>query len=680
MGRFNALAAVALLALASVPVFGQEPASGPAAAYFSGKTSSALKRYSRRAAKSPASALEAAFLLSESGHPGTAAKLLAPFARKYPDVLPAFARYSLDSAHCRRAAELYAALLSTSAPNAEYALGLGRARFCAGDLPGAVEALKLSLSARQSSLGWYFLGRVYQAQGMLDQSEDAYKRVLEDDSQFIEARELLGELSLARKNYNEAWKQYRKLEYADPRNQEHKKKAEELSSLITQKPDELLPPLKLENFTKVSSSATAVGLPVLRVAIGTGSGGLTSAARTELPFSVSGPFEVLDGQAVAASGKPLQAWTVRFDSSAPQGLTLVSPEGKESLLSGKLLVRPKDASSTIILRSLTVAEGTAWGGVADRELRGQLELRADSGRRGITAINVVPIEEYLYGVISSEMPWYYPMEALKAQAVLARTYAYRNIGKHSGQGYDLCDSQHCQVYGGVSAEKPSVVQAVDATRGAALFYEGKPVEAVFSSNSGGVTSSGKDAGWADMPYWASVSDLKDEEPAFSSPRSLGEFLEGEPQSYSSPSNYVKKRSYRWERLVPAQTIQARSAAKKDIGSLLSVSVAKRSPSGRVAAVKLRGSKGSLLISKEYEIRKYLSAGLLRSTFFTVESVYAANGALDSVIFRGAGWGHGVGFCQSGSSGRAEAGQDYIEILSHYYPGTELGSIAAPESK
>ena len=111
------------------------------------------------------------------------------------------------------------------------------------------------------------------------------------------------------------------------------------------------------------------------------------------------------------------------------------------------------------------------------------------------------MEEYLYGVVPYEMPATFPPEALKAQAVMARTYALNHLGEHAKYGYDLCDGQHCQVYGGVTAEAKSARDAVDATRSLVVKYNGRPVSAVFSSNSGGFTQDGKNAGWNDMPYW-----------------------------------------------------------------------------------------------------------------------------------------------------------------------------------
>ncbi|HOX22318.1 MAG TPA: SpoIID/LytB domain-containing protein, partial [Elusimicrobiales bacterium] len=586
----------------------------------------------------------------------------------------ALARASLASGHCALANKIFTEFFSSAAADYQLAMDLGRAKLCLGDLFGARTAFTQSLALHPNVLTWYFLGQVYQAQGNADAATDAYRHVLEMDSQFIEVRGLLAELFQAKQDHNEAWRQYRKMSYADPQNQALKKKTEQLSAKITKKPEEILPPKKLSSFTQITSSRVVEGLQVLRVGIGTGAGGLT-AQREEAVFSVSAPFVVKNNGSVLATGGPQEIWRVRL-STAVRAIRLTAPTGKATMFSGTISIEPESSAATIMLRALTVAEGTTWGGVADRELRGRLELRADWERQTLIAVNVLALEEYLYGVLPAEMPWYYPLEALKAQAVLARTYAWRAIGKHSKQGYDVCDSQHCQVYEGVSAEKKNPTHAADSTRGKVLFYRGKPVEAVFSSNAGGVTASGRDAGWDDKPYWVSVTDIRDEShrPP-STPSALSAFLREEPKAFSSPSVYVHGPSYRWQRAVSPGIVGERLQRKKDIGKVESVAVLERCLSGRVAKVRISGSRGSITLEKENEIRKYLSAGLLRSIFFWSENVYAPDGSLQLLLFSGAGWGHGVGFCQAGSSGRAEEGQDYKQILQHYYPGSELSDIS-----
>ena len=648
--------------------------------YFSGKTESALNLCLDHAKDDPAAALEASFLLFDLGDSKRAQVVLSSASAlfpTYPGLRAALALAELDCGNCARAAELYEERVSYAPQDRQALLGLGRAKLCSGDTDAAQAALLKFLALRPGTLGWYFLGRTYEVRRDTEAAVDAYRHVLEMDSQFIEVRASLAELFHARQDHNEAWRQYRKLSYADPQNEELKKKTGQLAELITKKPEEILPPKSLFSFTQLASSPSAA-LPVLRVGIGTGAGGSTG-KRNKISFSVSASFSLRNKGAVLAAGGPQETWTVRLSTAGRA--ELLSPGGKTIQFSGVLLVEPESPESTIILRRLTVDEGTSWGGVADRELRGRLELRPDAERGAIVAVNLVPLEQYLYGVLPAEMPWYYPLEALKAQAVLARTYSYRNRGKHSKQGYDLCDSQHCQVYGGVASERKNTSLAVDATRGELLLYKGRAIEAVFSSNSGGVTATGSDAGWDDKPYWTSVSDInEDTHQAPASAAELAAFLRNEPKAFSSPSVYVHSPSYRWQRAVLPAVISKRVARKKHIGELQSVAVLERRLSGRVARVRLKGSAGSVVLEKENEIRKYLSAGLLRSIFFWVENVYGPDGKLQLLLFNGAGWGHGVGFCQAGSSGMAEEGHDYRLILRHYYPGTELKQLESADKR
>lgn len=123
--------------------------------------------------------------------------------------------------------------------------------------------------------------------------------------------------------------------------------------------------------------------------------------------------------------------------------------------------------------------GMTWASVDDKEYRGKLQITHDAKRNTLIPVNIVNIEEYLQGVIASEMPTKFPMNALRAQAVLARTYALKHLGKHKAYGYDVCDTQNCQVYGGVNSESERGNAAVESTMGETLEYKNKPIESVF---------------------------------------------------------------------------------------------------------------------------------------------------------------------------------------------------------
>ncbi|MBV9080343.1 MAG: SpoIID/LytB domain-containing protein [Elusimicrobia bacterium] len=311
--------------------------------------------------------------------------------------------------------------------------------------------------------------------------------------------------------------------------------------------------------------------------------------------------------------------------------------------------------------------------MSDREVRGDVEIAADHKGKTLVIVNVLSVEEYLYGVLAAEMPVQWPLEALKAQAVMARDvglYRSREMKIHKRWGYDVCDEQHCQVYNGVGVESEKVRTAVDATRGRVLLYNGNLCHTVFSSNCGGMTQSGPEAGWTDVPYWKSVSDARTEVKTPKSPWEWKRWVQQAPDVYCKGSQYVWRPEYRWMRVVPAETIAAKLARKKKLGRVKQIYVVKRARSGSVQRVRVVGTKGEIILSKEEQIRHYLGLGSLRSNLFFVQTVVRDNKA-ERFIFWGGGWGHGVGFCQSGAAGRAEDGASYQEILQAYFPGTVL---------
>ena len=294
-----------------------------------------------------------------------------------------------------------------------------------------------------------------------------------------------------------------------------------------------------------------------------------------------------------------------------------------------------------------------------------------SALHNLVPINVLTLDEYVQGIIAAEMPAGFPPEALKAQAVLARTYALKHLHKHKYYGYDLCDAQNCQVYGGVAAETEAGNAAVEATLGQTLEYHQKPIESVFSANCGGATQSAKDAGWNDTPYLQTVSDYREFDFSHLQPYHFKALLQYPSAAYSKYNKHVSMAAFRWARVVSEKELrEVIKNQKKDIGPITALIPQKRSRAGYVTQLLVKGTKGSVTLSKENSIRNNLSLGMLRSSYFIVQPNYE-NRQLKYFVFYGGGWGHGVGFCQTGAAGRAEAGQDYKTILHHYFPLADL---------
>jgi SpoIID/LytB domain protein len=252
---------------------------------------------------------------------------------------------------------------------------------------------------------------------------------------------------------------------------------------------------------------------------------------------------------------------------------------------------------------------------------------------GFNLINEIDLDDYLLGVVPSEMPSSWPLEALKAQAIAARTYALANLGKHGKDGYDLKDTTDDQVYSGVKAESSASNAAVAATDGVVMTYEGNPICAYFHSASGGITESAENVWGKPLPYLRAVMDYDQQSPLST-----------------------------WNRTFSVDQLE--SALASDIGKLLSIDVVSRSQSRRACQLLVSGSRGAQITNAE-TVRRLLK---LPSTNFNVS-------VLDNAyLFSGRGFGHGLGLSQWGAKGLAEQGYNAAQILTYYYRNVSLERI------
>lgn len=302
-------------------------------------------------------------------------------------------------------------------------------------------------------------------------------------------------------------------------------------------------------------------------------------------------------------------------------------------------------------------------------------------------VNELNIEQYLYGVVPRELgPVAYPeVEAQKAQAVAARTYALRGLGKRAANGYDLLASTTDQVYGGYSAEHPVSTAAIDATARIAITYNGALIDALYSSATGGHSADSEESFSAVIPYLRGVPDAQrgealDHVPSLDvfkmhrNPRSLRGAREGDFES-----NWSSRHSWTFD-WSAAEIRNVLSAWKGfDVGVVSAINVLERGPSGRILVIEYVTAAGTFTDVKG-AIRsslRFIGAGNalsnLPSTLFFVETVEARNTGEIGFAVYGAGFGHGVGLGQTGAVGMAEKGHAYDEILKHYYRGVELGA-------
>ncbi len=273
-------------------------------------------------------------------------------------------------------------------------------------------------------------------------------------------------------------------------------------------------------------------------------------------------------------------------------------------------------------------DGVIW--IGDRWYRGKVRLMRQG--KGVTAVNLVDLEQYLYSVVGGEAYPTWPLEALKAQAVAARTYALYKSTAASNQYYDLDTSIQTQVYKGLETEYLSTQEAVNATESQVLTYNGKYILAAFHSSSGGHTENVEDVWSSPLPYLRGVVDYDQLSPVFQWNKSFS------PDQLSNLIGGVGKvRS-----LIPERT----------------------TPHGRIITLKVVGDRASKRINAS-QLREALD---LRSTLFTV--------SLDSGTFEidGRGYGHGIGMSQWGTYYLAEQGVTYDRILTHYYQNARLNHL------
>lgn len=296
-------------------------------------------------------------------------------------------------------------------------------------------------------------------------------------------------------------------------------------------------------------------------------------------------------------------------------------------------------------------------------------------RNGTMAVvNAVPEDRLLAGLVPAEIFPGAPDDALRAQAVAARGELLVKIGtRHAGEPFRLCASTHCQVYSGVGRETPRTTAAVAATRGEVLFTaDGKDmVDTVYSANCGGHTEHSENV-WPEMGAHATLRGHRDGGAAAGDPfaagitaANLARFITEPPRSWCGVARLGAGERHRWTvTRTPAELDRLLAAHK--LGPIRSIEVLERGVSGRARAVRVTGAARAEVIRGELRIRQ--AFGNLRSSLFLVD---VAGGA---ATFRGAGFGHGVGMCQTGSIGMAEAGKSYKEILRHYYPGSVLRKL------
>jgi|GEM_PF-450239 len=292
-----------------------------------------------------------------------------------------------------------------------------------------------------------------------------------------------------------------------------------------------------------------------------------------------------------------------------------------------------------------------------KRYRGELEIKYDGGY--LTAINIVDKEEYLYSVVGAEMSADWPIEALKVQAVCARTYRDASWNKHSNLGYNLCDTTHCQVYRGIITEGANTIAAVRDTTEVVARYQSTLPTLYFFASCGGYTANNEDVwiGGSPQQYLRSVSDRV--------PYSGDDFCS---QTFSGNTNYTWSVTLTRSSLETLLKNNTNTKPSNSAARLISIRRNTIDISGRAKYVDIVYNTETKTVSGA-TFRTVVGATTIKSTLWTSNPTY--NSSTDSFTFYGKGYGHGVGLCQYGAKGRALSGYTYREILSHYYKGITI---------
>lgn len=441
---------------------------------------------------------------------------------------------------------------------------------------------------------------------------------------------------------------------------------------------------------------------------------------TEVSGCLNGNFygDKFDRISGRFSAKSMAGMIVLFDEAhreicrAPSVRLTVQKDSSLRLRQGAKV--RSDKSFTLF--NVTIGTRFHWERKEDQTFQGDLLLRTREDGT-IAAVNEIPLEDYLTSVISSEMSAEAPMEFLKTHAILSRSWFLAGLGRRKKikrgpnetrtlrkkEGrlirwydredhdlFDVCADDHCQRYQGVT--KITTKQAekvVGETRGRVITFQNKICDARYSKACGGFTEEFNTA-WSDqrIPYLRSVSDASVPHLSIQTEEEARRWILSNPEAYCNTKDEgllkkilpgfdrKTKNFFRWTVEYSQEELEKilREKSGFDFGTLKGIEPLQRGPSGRISCLKIIGSKRRMVLGKELEIRRWLSRTHLYSSAFVVGTKHNSKGEMERIIFKGAGWGHGVGLCQIGAAVMATKGFSAEQILKHYFRGVEIKKI------
>ena len=429
--------------------------------------------------------------------------------------------------------------------------------------------------------------------------------------------------------------------------------------------------------------------------------------RETIEFSLKGKF---------SCSESLQTVQGSFSTKYVNGKIIVSGEGVTVAVT-EIIFEPLDIKSCEFeLKNVTIGVNFHWEQNEDQKFQGALKLIIEDEK--ITVVNVLPVENYLVSVISSEMSAKSSIDLLKAHAIISRSWLIAQIEKQESltvnssnyisisetddeyirwydredhENFHVCADDHCQRYQGTTrSHNLNVVKAVDETAGVILSYEGRVCDARFSKSCGGIAELFENC-WEPVnhPYLTNLIDNPVVPSGYNTDLRIDDnaerWIHGNPDAFCNTDDkevltqvlneydWTAKDFYRWKveysQEQIADLLLRRSG--RDFGQIIDLIPVERGTSGRLIRLKIVGTKKTLIVGKELEIRRWLSESHLYSSAFTVEKSDMKEGIPQKFILRGAGWGHGVGLCQIGAAVMGHKGYKYDEILLHYFKNVEL---------
>jgi len=386
-------------------------------------------------------------------------------------------------------------------------------------------------------------------------------------------------------------------------------------------------------------------------------------------------------------------------------------------VSNEITFEPKEPRlESFLVKNVIIGNKFHWQRKENERFIGSLKIIKDNSH--ITVINVLPVENYLTSVISSEMSTKSSIEALKAHAIISRSWLFSQIKRSKTRNekrkteyntetehlkwydreehklYDVCNDDHCQRYHGITKVVSGVAsQAIEFTRGIVLKDGNEICDARYSKCCGGISESYENV-WEPVKYsyLKPVIDNKYEPENYETDLTIKEnavrWIKGRPSAFCNTTDknvlsqilvdfdQATKNFFRWKVEYNQEEISKLIFEKSEIdfGDITDLIPIERGASGRLNKLKIAGTKKTLIVGKELEIRKFLSSTHLYSSAIVIDKIGPDNGVPKKFVIHGAGWGHGVGLCQIGAAVMASKGYMFDEILLHYFSGVKLKKI------